>query len=324
MKSEQDCEISLSIVVPCYNEEGILEELLERVQRVAGEVAGGGFELILVDDGSKDRTWEIVESMGARHDWVKGLRLSRNFGHQCALTAGLEIARGECVFIIDADLQDPPELLKPMFDRLQEGFDVVYGQRESREGESWFKLATADAFYRLMEKLSDTRIPRDAGDFRLIRRCVLEAYLSMPERHRFVRGMIAWAGFRQVAFPYARAARKTGETNYPLSKMLRLAVDAITGFSIVPLRFCGILGLLSIFVSFCLLVYVGLSYFVFGSTRGWASIAAIVTFFGSVQLISLSLIGEYIGRSFMELKRRPIYFVSESVNSDSNSTKLGL
>ncbi len=311
--------VNLSVVIPCFNEERVLDVLVDRVSRAACEVFGDSFEMVLVDDGSRDGTWSEIDRLSRQHACLKGVRLSRNFGHQSALTAGLDFSCGEFVFVVDADLQDPPELLSQMYSKLLEGYDVVYGQRKSRDGETFFKLATANLFYRLIDRLSESAIPRDTGDFRLMRRCVVNAYLSMPERHRFVRGMIAWVGFRQCAFPYSRDARTIGETKYPVSKMVRLAIDAITGFSIVPLRFCGILGVLAIFVSFGLVAYVGLSYFVFGSREGWASLAAIITFFGSLQLISLSLIGEYLGRTFMESKRRPLYIISESVNSDRRS-----
>lgn len=306
----------LSVVVPCHNEEAILDELYTRVTAAARPQFGEHFEIVLIDDGSRDRTWELIGALGTRDHRVKGLRLSRNFGHQSALTAGLQHARGDIILILDADLQDPPELLGPMYDRLVSGFDVVYGQRAQRAGETWFKRATAKGFYRLMSTLSDIEIPRDTGDFRLMRRRVLDAYLAMPEYHRFVRGMIAWTGFRQVAFVYDRASRKTGTTGYPFLRMLRLAIDALTGFSTAPLRICGLLGLASTVVSLGLFIYVLMSYFAWSTVRGWASLAAIVTFFGSVQLISLSVIGEYLGRAFLQAKQRPLYLLSDTSNLD--------
>ena len=225
----------ISIVVPCFNEEEILPQTLSRVH-AAGQTTGLSYEILLVDDGSADRTWEIIAAQAQHDARVRGVRLSRNFGHQMALTAGLERARGSEVLVIDADLQDPPELLGVMLAKRAEGFDVVYGQRRSRAGETWFKLVTAKLFYRLIGYLAEVSIPPDTGDFRLMSRRAVDAFLLLPETSRFIRGMVAWIGYAQVAVPYDRQARTAGKTKYSLGRMLRFSADAVTGFSIKPLR----------------------------------------------------------------------------------------
>jgi len=297
--------------MPCFNEEAVLGETCRRVLAAATEAVGGDFEVIFVDDGSKDRTWTLIGEMAETHGPVRGLRLSRNFGHQAALTAGLEAATGAHILILDADLQDPPELLGAMLERLKQGYDVVYGKRRKRAAETPFKKATAFLFYRFINALSDIPIPADTGDFRLMRREAVDALLAMPEQHRFIRGMVSWTGFRQSALVYDRDARAAGETKYPLWKMIRFATDAVTSFSVKPLRLASLVGFLGIVASAFLWLYVAYS-LVFGETiPGWSSLLAVVTFFGSAQLITLGIIGEYLGRTYMESKRRPLFFVSE-------------
>jgi len=233
----------LSVVVPVFNEEAGLDALLARTIPVCQAEFGASFEIVLVDDGSTDRSWPIIAAHADASPHVVGVKLSRNYGHQLALTAGLKLARGDYVFVLDADLQDPPELLPQMLAKAREGYDVVYGQRVARAGETAFKKASASAFYRLLSSLVDVSIPRDTGDFRLMTHRVVAHFNAMPERFRFVRGMVGWLGFRQVAIQYERDRRFAGETHYPLRKMVRFAADAITSFSIIPLRFASLLGM---------------------------------------------------------------------------------
>jgi polyisoprenyl-phosphate glycosyltransferase len=309
MTTDEQRVPTLSVVVPCYNEENGIDELVRRLVPACEAVCPASFEIVLVNDGSSDRTWaKICEHSSLRAE-VVGIDLSRNYGHQLALTAGLEHCRGDFVFVIDADLQDPPELLAPMMARIADGADVVYGQRIKRKGETVFKRATANVFYRTLSALVDVHIPRDTGDFRLMTRQVVDELIAMPERYRFVRGMVGSLGFRQVAFPYERDARFADETHYPLRKMIAFAIDAITGFSTVPLRFASWLGLAFGLIGLAALAWVGFSYFFGGTVRGWASLAALVLIMGSVQMLMLGVFGEYMGRMYMEAKRRPLYVV---------------
>jgi polyisoprenyl-phosphate glycosyltransferase len=303
----------LSIVVPCMNEEESIPLLVERLAKVV-EPYKSRAEIILVDDGSTDDTWQQIEAAHAKVPQVRGIMLSANRGHQVALTAGLEAARGERVFMLDADLQDPPEILGEMMLLMDHGYDVVYGRRAERKGESIFKKATAYVFYRFLNALSDIPIPKDTGDFRLVSRRVLDSVLEMPEQARFIRGMFAWAGFRQIGLEYTREARTTGETKYPLSAMLRLATDALTSFSISPLRFATRLSFYSLLVTVVMVFYVLGSMIWFQVVPGWASMLVAVSFFSAIQLFTLGIMGEYIGRLYMEAKRRPLYFVSDEVS----------
>jgi dolichol-phosphate mannosyltransferase len=252
-----------------------------------------------------------LRALASGNEDVVAVRLSRNHGHQLALTAGLSICRGERVLIIDADLQDPPELLPEMMRVMDGGADVVYGQREARRGESAFKRATAGAFYRVLERLTDVPIPRDTGDFRLVSRRALDVLLVMPEQHRFVRGMVSWIGFRQVPLRYVRDPRATGETKYPLRRMLRFAADAITSFSVRPLRLSAYAGALCAFASLGLLLFTVVAWRNDRTVRGWASLMCVVLLLGAVQLLVLGMIGEYLGRLFLEAKRRPLFVVDE-------------
>lgn len=301
----------LSVVVPCYNEEEVLGELERRLLQVCHEVVGDDHEIVLVNDGSTDRTWDVMAGMVERHRNVVAVDLSRNFGHQLALTAGLTVARGRRVLIIDADLQDPPELLPVMMSRMDAGADVVIGQRVARAGESRFKVVTARAFYWLLSRVSGVPIPSDAGDFRLVSRRVLDVFLDMPEQFRFVRGMFAWAGFAQELVPFERPERFAGETKYPFRRMLALAIDAITGFSIAPLRLAMRLAATSILLTLLLSGYVLLRFAQGAIIPGWTSTVLIVLVFSSVQLVVLAMIAEYVGRTYVQSQRRPTFIVRE-------------
>jgi dolichol-phosphate mannosyltransferase len=302
------------------NEEAVIRETASRLSSVLGS-ADIQFELIFVDDGSKDKTPEILRDLQAADARIRVVRLSRNFGHQVAITAGLEHAGGDAVAVIDADLQDPPEVLLQLLVKWFHGYDVVYGVRTEREGESVFKLWTAKAFYRIIGKLSDTEIPLDTGDFRLMDRRVVDALLSMPERDRFVRGMVSWLGFSQVSVPYRRAARFAGETKYPLFKMMKFATDGIVSFSILPLRLATWIGFLASGLSVVGIVVVLLERYlgVLGLVKGWSSTVIAVLFIGGVQLVCMGIIGEYVGRIYGESKRRPLYVVRERMGFDTKN-----
>ena len=306
----------LSIVVPCYNEEAVLDELVRRATHVAAETFGTDYELVLVDDGSTDRTVEMIEGFANQNPNIRGVVLSRNHGHQRALSAGLIHCRGEIVLVLDADLQDPPELLPDMLAVLNEGADVVYGQRIKREGESLAKKTTASAFYRLLRLLSDVEIPLDTGDFRLMRCKVVDYLNTMPEEDRFIRGMVSWLGFRQVKFSYERAERFAGETKYPFRKMLRLAIDGVTGFSTVPLRIASWLALSMTVVSLGLFVWVILQRIAGETVSGWASTVVVVLLVSSVQLFTIGILGEYVGRLYMQSKKRPLFVVDRLISHD--------
>jgi dolichol-phosphate mannosyltransferase len=303
----------LSVVVPCFNEQEVIEAAAGRLSAACGAAVGGDYEIIYVDDGSTDGTWPLLEAFARQDAHVVSASLSRNFGHQYALSAGLSLCRGERILMIDADLQDPPELLADMMRVMDGGADVVYGERVERLGETRFKKGSAGLFYRLLNRLTDVDIPENAGDFRLVNRRVLDALLAMPEQHRFVRGLVAWLGFRQAAFPYVRQARVAGVTKYPMRKMWRLAIDAITGFSIVPLRASIWFALGSFLIAVGIMGYALVSWLFFDTVRGWSSLTVTVALFAGVQLLCLGIMGEYIGRMFMEIKRRPLFLLREVV-----------
>ncbi len=303
----------LSIVVPCFNESQNLTPLHARCTAAARSVVGDSYELIFVDDGSHDSTWQQMQALATSDSQVVAARLSRNFGHQLALSAGLELSRGERVLIIDADLQDPPELLPRMMETLDQGADVAYGQRITRQGESWFKRATAKLFYRLLRRLTDVEIPADAGDFRLITRRVVNLLAGMPEQHRFVRGMVSWIGMRQSAVTYDRDERTRGQTNYSIGRMLHLAIDAVTSFSIRPLRIASMIGL-----GFGTLGLVGVVYAIVGwaigqTVPGWTSVMVVVLMLGGIQLFVIGILGEYLGRLYIEAKRRPLFIIEQVI-----------
>lgn len=315
---------NLSIVVPCFNEEACLAELHRRVSAVARACTGESHEIILVNDGSRDGSWAAMQRLAASDPRVVAVNLSRNHGHQLALTAGLDLSSGAHILILDADLQDPPELLADMLKTMAaEDADVVYAVRRKREGETLFKKATAAVFYRLLDRLTDTPIPLDAGDFRLMSRRALDALLALPEQARFVRGMVAWVGFRQVPFVYDRAERHSGETKYPMRKMLAFAFDAVTGFSTAPLRFASHVGLALVAASLLLLVYIAIGFLTGSTVEGWTSLMLVVVVLGAVQMFVLGMIGEYLGRLFIEAKRRPLYIVADIAGHAGGRRKLG-
>ena len=307
----------LSVVVPCFNEEAVLRETHRRLSAVLERLDDLDYEVVYVDDGSRDRTPLVLQQLQAGDRRVRVVRFSRNFGHQIAVTAGVEHARGDAVVLIDADLQDPPEVIPEMVARWREGHDVAYGVRTDRPGESAFKLATAKAFYRGINRLSETPIPLDTGDFRLMDRKVVDALAAMPERDRFVRGMVSWVGFRQVAVPYRRDPRLAGESKYPLLKMVRFALDGVTSFSVQPLRVATWLGFAVSGLALVGILYaLGLRLFTSTWVAGWTAMMIAVLFLGGVQLLSLGVIGEYIGRIYGEAKRRPLYLVQERLGFD--------
>ena len=315
---------ALSIVVPCFNEEACLGVLHERLTSAAQSAVGVDYEIVLVNDGSRDTSWTIMRDLAANDPRVLAINLSRNHGHQLALTAGLDLCSGETILIIDADLQDPPELLPAMLETMRtEQADVVYGVRRSRAGETAFKRATAHGFYRLLSRATEVDIPLDAGDFRLMSRRALDALLAMPEQARFIRGMVAWIGFRQVPFAYDRAERLAGETKYPLRKMVRFAFDALTGFSSAPLKLASQVGIGLSIGSVLLILYIAYAWLSGMSIQGWTSLMLIVVIIGAVQMFVLGLMGEYIGRLYNESKRRPLYIVQELAGGEGRDARLG-
>ena len=307
---------AVSVVVPCYNEQGVLETFCERMT-AACESTGSDYEILFVDDGSRDQTWSMICAAARRNPHIVGMRLSRNRGHQLALSAGLAHARGARVLVIDADLQDPPELLPVMLKLMEEkGADVIYGQRQHRSGESAFKLATAHVFYRCLSVLSDTEIPKDTGDFRLLSRRVVDAFNTMPEQERFIRGMISWIGFKQEPLLYDRDERAAGRSKYPFRKMVHFALNALTSFSTRPLRLASYLGLAIGVMSLGAIVYFITLHYRGYTVHGWTSLIVVVLFVGALQLFVLGIIGEYLGRLFMESKGRPLYVIAEMVGRE--------
>lgn len=306
-------KIRYSIVAPCYNEEGSLHELQRRITEVMDQT-GEPWELVLINDGSADRTPELMRELHALDPRVHFIDFARNFGHQIAVTAGMDFAQGDAVILIDADLQDPPELILEMIKKWKEGYKVVYAVRSERKGETWFKLFTAKLFYRLIYRITDVNIPMDTGDFRLMDRQVIDTMKQMRERHRFIRGMTSWVGYSQTGVSYVREERFAGETNYPLKKMLKFASDAITSFSYVPLQLATYLGF-SVATLGGLFILVVIAARLSGNQtfEGQATTLVMVLFLGGVQLISLGIIGEYLGRIYDEVKSRPLYVVSEAV-----------
>lgn len=308
-------DVQLSIVIPCYNEEAGLAELVRRVIAAAENEFGRHYELILVNDGSSDNSWALICDHANNNGRITGVDLARNHGHQLALSAGLQQVRGQYVFILDADLQDPPELLGPMMAEIHSGYDVVYGQRKSRSGESIFKKKSAKLFYRTLNRLVDVRIPQDTGDFRLMTRTVLDHLNQMPERFRFIRGMVSWIGLRQKAFMYDRDARFAGETKYPLHKMMAFALDAITSFSVIPLKLASAAGALTGLAAFLTIAWVFIAWLSGNTASGWTSLTAIVLFMGSIQLTIMGIMGEYLGRMYIEAKGRPLFVVQQVYNN---------
>ena len=316
--SPADSPPRLSVVVACFNEEAILSATIARLVAVCRSCVGNSYELVLINDGSTDGTWDVILSWHSRANIVAA-DLSRNFGHQAALTAGLHAAAGERVLTIDADLQDPPELIEQMMQVMDNGYDVVYGQRVAREGETVFKRATASVFYRVLRRMSDTPLATDTGDFRLMTRRVRDAIVSMPEGGRYLRGMIAWVGFRQSALSYVRAARGAGTTKFSLGRMIGFSLDAVTGFSVVPLRLALIGGAMTLVLSALYGVYSVYVHFTARTVPGWTSLVLLIVFTTSVQLIGLGIIGEYVGRLFLEQKQRPLFLVRDRLLPESPS-----
>ncbi len=305
-------EKCISVVVPCFNEEAVLEASFQRLKAALDSISGYTWEMILVNDGSRDRTMELIRGICDRDQRVKALCFSRNFGHQVAITAGLDHCTGDCAVVIDADLQDPPEIIPEMVKKWEEGWQIVYGKRRERAGETRFKLWTARVFYRFINRLSDTDIPLDTGDFRLMDRKALEEFLRMRELYRFVRGMVAWIGFRQTFVEYDRDARFAGETKYPLKKMLRLATDAILSFSNTPLKLASIVGFITSAIAFIGILYsLYIKLFTDDAVHGWTFLMIAILFIGGITLLVLGIIGEYVGRIYGEIKRRPLYIVDE-------------
>jgi glycosyltransferase involved in cell wall biosynthesis len=302
-----------SFVIPAYNEQEILPALYERLTPVLEQLDGTA-EVILVDDGSRDGSFGRMLEMSARDPRFKVLQLSRNFGHQAAITAGLDFAIGKAVIVMDADLQDPPEVVLAMAERWREGFEIVYAVRTERRGEKRFKRMTAAAFYRLLRKVSPVDIPADVGDFRLVDRKALDAYKTLREADRYLRGMFSWVGFRQIGVPYERAERLAGETKFPLRRMMTFAIDGIVSFSIAPLRLALALGFIVSAASF-LYGFIAVLLNVSGAftVPGWTSVIFVTSLLGGVQLIVLGVVGEYVGRTYGEAKNRPLYIVRESV-----------
>jgi len=317
---------ALSIVVPCFNEEACLRALHQRLGASARKVARDDYEIVLVNDGSRDASWAIMSELAAGDPRLLAINLSRNHGHQLALTAGLDLCRGDVILIIDADLQDPPELLPDMLKTMKaEQADVVYGVRKSRRGDTAFKRATAHGFYRVLSRATEVDIPLDAGDFRMISRRALDALLAMPEQARFIRGMVAWIGFKQVPFAYDRHERFAGETKYPLSKMMHFAFDALTSFSSAPLKLASHVGLALAAASLLIIVYIVYAWASGRSIQGWTSLMLVVLVLGAVQMFVLALMGEYIGRLYNEAKRRPLYIVQEIAGeTPDHAARLGV
>lgn len=307
----------ISIIIPCFNEELVIGETYKRTAKVMQSFEHQGFEIIFINDGSKDATLSILKSIANEDKTVKILNFSRNFGHQPAVTAGISACSGDVAIIIDADLQDPPELFPDMVKKhIEENANVVYGQRESRNGETFFKKISAKLFYRTINYLSDTPLPVDTGDFRLIDKHVIEAFKNLPEKNKYIRGLISWVGFKQVPILYKREERFAGETKYPLSKMIKFASTSMLYFSKKPLKLALALGLTSLLIGLLLGIYVisGLYFRPETVVTGWPSIIISIIFFGGVQLITIGVLGEYLGNVFDEIKNRPEYIIHEKIN----------
>jgi glycosyltransferase involved in cell wall biosynthesis len=305
----EETSVSYSIIGPVFNEIGSLPAFVEAVREVM-QAMGESWELILVDDGSTDGSTELILEQAESDQKIRPVIFARNFGHQIAVTAGLDFSRGNSVVIMDTDLQDPPEVIAELIEKWREGFEVVYAIRTEREGESWFKRATASVFYRVINRITDVDIPLDTGDFRLLDRKVVNVLTEMREKHRFPRAMAAWVGFRQIGVPYKRAARQTGKTKYPFRKMLRLAINAVTGFSYFPLQLATYVGFLSAGASaIAIPVVIAIRLAGREALAGQTTTLIAVLFLGGVQLISLGILGEYIGRLYDEAKGRPLYIL---------------
>lgn len=306
----------ISVIVPMYYEEKVAEECYKRLTACLQKLTDYTYEIIIIDDGSKDKTLEILENIASKDDKVKVISFSRNFGHQAAVTAGLKHVSGDAIIVIDADLQDPPELIPQMIQLWEQGNEIIYAKRKKRKGESPFKLLSAKLFYQILNALSDTEIPKDTGDFRLVDRKVVDTINNMPEHNKFLRGLFSWVGYKQIPFEYEREERFAGKTKYPLRKMLKLASDGIISFSTKPLKLVGLLGFISIVISILILIYALLSYFLKLNqlSAGWTSLMVAITFFAGVQLLSIWIMSEYIGRIYDETKQRPQFIINKKIN----------
>jgi dolichol-phosphate mannosyltransferase len=306
--------VAVSVIVPLYNEQEVISESYRRLKAVM-DGTGERYELIFINDGSRDQTWAMACALAGKDPALRLISFSRNFGHQTAITAGMDAANGDAVVVIDADLQDPPEIIPQMLEKWREGYQVVYGLRTKRKGESFFKKSSAKFFYRSLNALTDVHLPVDAGDFRLIDRAVCDALKQLPERNRYVRGLVSWVGFKQTSVDYVREERFAGTTKYPLRKMLRLAGDALTSFSYKPLKLSIFIGSLASFFSFAYGIFIICQWF-FTDTlvSGWATLACLTLFFNGLILVMMGVIGQYIGRIYDETKARPLYIVAEKVN----------
>ena len=308
----------ISIVIPMYYEEEVVNECYNRTVNALKQLKEYNYEIVFVNDGSKDKTLELLEEIAKNDKNVKVISLSRNFGHQAAVTAGLKFTTGDAIIIMDADMQDPPEVISEMIKLWEDGNDVIYAKRKIRKGETPFKLITAKVFYKLLNNLSDIEIPKDTGDFRLADRKVIDVINSLPEHNKFLRGLFSWVGFKQIPLEYERKERVAGKTKYPLKKMIKLASDGITSFSTKPLKILGILGIVSVIISVIILIYALISYIynLNQLTAGWTSLMVTITFLGGMQLLSIWLISEYIGKIYDESKGRPEYIIDKKINID--------
>lgn len=303
----------LSVIVPCYNDESILGELFGRL-KASLEKLGLDWEVVFVNDGSGDGTWRVIRELQAREPGIKAANFSRNFGHQAAITAGLDLCAGDAAVIMDSDLQDPPEVIPEMVRRWKEGYHIVYAVRSERRGETWFKIWTADLFYWLIQKLSRTRLPQKAGDFRLLDKSVIQALRRIREHHRYLRGLTVWTGFLQTSVPYEREASHRGQSGYTLDKLVGLCFDAIVSFSIVPLRLSFLLGIFlfcASMIGLSVVIYLKLTHNI--PYAGWTSLFVGLVFFSSLQFLILGIVGEYVGRIYEESKKRPLYLLQETL-----------
>jgi dolichol-phosphate mannosyltransferase len=303
--------MEISAIVPSYNEEKNVPLIYERLTKVLSQI-NPNYEIIFINDSSKDNTLSVIKTIAQEDSHVKYISFSRNFGHQIAVSAGIDLCKGNAVVIIDADLQDPPELILEMYEKYKEGYKVVYARRKTREGETWFKKATAKIFYRILAAMTSIEIPVDVGDFRLIDKVVVKQLKNMPEKSKYLRGQISWIGYKQTFVEYHRDARIYGKTNYPLKKMIRLALDGITAFSDKPLKMASAIGIISAIIALLAIIYALLSHFIFDSSvSGWTSLIISVLFIGGVQLITIGIIGEYIARINNDVRNRPLYIIEE-------------
>lgn len=313
--------MEISAIVPSYNEEKNVPLIYKRLTDTLSQISDK-YEIIFVNDCSKDSTLSVIKQISEKDSHVKYISFSRNFGHQIAVSAGLDMCKGKAVVIIDGDLQDPPELILEMYKKYQEGYKVVYAKRKTREGETWFKKATAKLFYRFLAAMTSIEIPVDVGDFRLIDKVIVNHLRNMPEKSKYIRGQISWIGYKQTFVEYHRDARLYGKTNYPLKKMLRLAFDGITAFSDKPLKMASAIGIISAILSLLAIIYALISYFIFDSAvSGWTSLIISVLFIGGVQLITIGIIGEYIARINNDVRNRPLYIIEEENIENQENNK---